>query len=126
VRHTVYRRLAYGVRFPATGWVATDRRDTMRKYLYLITEHEEPERIGKCKITDRPFTTVEKDSEGPLTVFSPEENFIDVGKVVGLGYADFESESAFEEQVGDVIRKKMLEVDEQWLEKAGVEYGSDD
>jgi len=97
---------------------------SMRKYLYLITEHEEEERVGLCNVTDRPFTDAEKNSEGTLSVFNRETgDFRDVGKLVGLGYADFDSESTYESEIGDVIDRKLSEVDEGWLEKAGLEGG---
>jgi len=102
---------------------------TVRKHLYLVTEHKEEDRIGGVSVFDSRMTRPLKNEEGPITVLDDDkEDFSDVGKKVGLGYHDFESEEAFEEQAAEVMQKKIREVDRKWAEKAGVEdiaYGED-
>lgn len=94
----------------------------MRKYLYLITEHEHEDRVGCASILDQPLSRPEKNQEGPLTVFDRDaEDYRDVGKQVGLGYADFDSEEDYNERISAVLKRKLGEVDAEWLEKAGLE-----
>lgn len=103
-------------------WVATDASDRMRKYLYLVTEHDETERVGGCKIMDQQMSRPLKNEEGDITVLDREKGgFEQVGRMVGMGYADFEDEQDYEERIGDVIQEKLTEIDATHLEKAGVE-----
>jgi hypothetical protein len=95
---------------------------SVRKHLYLITEHEQEDRIGGVSIMDNRMSRPEKNQEGPVTVFDEDEgDFREVGAKVHLGYADFESEDVYEDRIGDVIREKLAEVDQRWLEKAGLD-----
>jgi hypothetical protein len=94
----------------------------MRKYLYLVTEHEESDLVGTMQIVDKRFELPEKNEEGPYTVFDHgKQEFRDLGKKVGCGYADFADEEDYENRIGDVIQKKIREIDQKWLNKAGVE-----
>lgn len=96
----------------------------MRKHLYLITEHENEDRVGGVAIYDTRFSTPTKNEEGPITVLDEEiEGFREVGKKVGLGYHDFESEEEAEDNEvwKQVIDAKLAEIDARWLEKAGIE-----
>lgn len=94
----------------------------MRKHLYLVTEHEESERVGCVSIMDSPMSRPTKNNEGPITIIDEDqEDFRKVGKKVGLGYHDFESEDDYEERAAEVLQAKIREVDRAWAEKAGVE-----
>jgi len=92
-----------------------------RKHFYLITEHEEQDRVGCVSVFESRMSQPLKNEEGPITVLDDDkEGFRDVGKKVGLGYADFPDEETYEEQAAEVMQDKIREVDEQWAEKAGV------
>jgi hypothetical protein len=94
----------------------------VRKHLFLVTEHEEDDRVGGVSVFDKPTMRPEKNEEAPITRFNEDKtDFIDVGMKVGLGYHDFESEQDFEERAADVMQMKIREVDRKWAEKAGVE-----
>jgi len=100
----------------------------MRKHLYLITEHENEDRVGGVAIYDTRFSTPTKNEEGPITVLDKgAEGFREVGKKVGLGYHDFESEKAAEDDDiwYDVIQEKLRDIDDRWIEKAGIELDSE-
>jgi hypothetical protein len=97
---------------------------TVRKYFYLVTEHEEEDRVGGVSIMDSRMSRPLKNEEGPITVLDDDkEGFRDVGKKVGMGYYDFESEQAYEnnENCVEVMKQKLSEIDEKWLRKAGLE-----
>jgi len=92
----------------------------MRKHFYLITEHEDDERVGLIGITDKQFSRVLKNEESPIHVLDEEEEgFRIVGKRVGMGYVDFEDEDDYDDRVGEATRQKLGEIDEEWLDKAG-------
>lgn len=94
----------------------------VRKHFYLITEHDKEDRVGGVSVMGSRLSRPEKNEEGPVTVLDEEKRgFSEIGKQVHLGYADFEDEDDYEDRVGDVIRKKLAEVDRRWLEKAGLE-----
>lgn len=94
----------------------------MRKHLYLITEHENDDLVGTCKITDQRFSHPLKNEEGDITVLDENsEGFEDVGRMVGMGYADFEDEDDYEARVADVIQQKLGDIDAEHLEKAGLD-----
>ena len=93
----------------------------MRKHFYLITEHENEDRVGGVSVYDSPMRDALKDQEGRITVFDKENGeFNDVGKKVGLGYHDFDDEADYEARVGDVLVEKIQEVDRKWAERANV------
>jgi len=93
----------------------------VRKHFYLITEHEQDDRVGGVSITDSRLSRCLKNEQGPITVLDEEQkDFREIGKQVGLGYHDFESEDEYDEQAVEVMQAKIREVDEQWAEKAGV------
>jgi hypothetical protein len=94
----------------------------MRKHLYLITEHKEEDRVGLISAMDSRMSRPLKNEEGPITVLDEEkQGFRDVGKKVGMGYADFEDEEEMEERFPEVIKDKLADLDERWLRKAGHE-----
>lgn len=93
----------------------------MRKHLYLITEHENEEWVGNVNIMNSRLTRVVKNEEGPIQTFDKETGEFDtVGRQVGLGYVDFDSEEDFEDNISEAIRFKLAGVDYSHLEKAGV------
>jgi hypothetical protein len=97
---------------------------TVRKHFYLVTEHEDEDRVGGVSIMDSRMSRPLKNKEGPITVLDEDKDgFRDVGKKVGMGYYDFESEDAYEddEQCVEVMKQKLAEIDEQWLRKAGLD-----
>jgi hypothetical protein len=96
----------------------------VRKHFYLITEHEKDDRVGGVSIMNSQLSRPLKNQEGPVTVLDDEiEDFREVGKQVGLGYYDFEHESRYEDNdhLVSVMKKKLAEIDEHWLRKAGLE-----
>ena len=103
----------------------------MRKHFYLITAHENTDRVGGISIFDSRHSRSLKNEEEPITVLDEEsEGFREVGRNVYLGYHDFESESEYddEEFVGKIITHKIRSVDREWAAKAGVEsqaYGEE-
>lgn len=98
--------------------------ETVRKYFYLITEHEEADRVGGVSIMDTPMSRPLKNEEGPITILDEEkEGFRRVGKKVGMGYYDFKSEARYEDndRCVEVMKQKLAEIDEEWLHKAGLD-----
>jgi hypothetical protein len=94
----------------------------MRKHLYLITEHEEQDRVGGISITDSRLSRASKNDETPIHQIDHEkEDFVVVGKQVALGYVDFDDEDDYEDRISDEIKRKLAEVDRSHLEKAGLE-----
>jgi len=94
----------------------------MRKYFFLVTEHEDDEKVGCVHVYDSPKQRPLKGDEDTITVLDDDkEGFRDVGKQVKLGYADFEDEDDFEGGASEVMQSKIREVDREWAVKAGVE-----
>lgn len=99
----------------------------MRKHLYLITEHEDSDKVGLLKTTDTRLTGAKKNEERVIQTLDREA--IERGeitdddrgeyKVVGLGYHDFEDGDDYEETIGNVVQEKLSEIDTEHLEKAG-------
>lgn len=91
----------------------------VRKHIYLITEHRDEEKVGLFKITDTRLQDARKNEERRTKALDREnEAFFDY-KVVGLGYVDFDNEEDYKENAVDEIERKMAEIDEEHLEKAG-------
>ncbi len=96
---------------------------SVRKYLYLVTEHEEEDRVGGISVMDSQMSRPTKNNEAPIRIIDEEkEDFRIVGKKVGMGYHDFESEDAYDDndRFVEVVEKKLGEIDEEWLDKADV------
>lgn len=94
----------------------------MRKHFYLVTAHEQEERVGGVSVMDSRLSRPEKNAEGPITILDKEaEGFRQVGKQVGLGYHDFASEDEYEDRAAEVMQAKVRDVDRKWAEKAGIE-----
>jgi len=94
----------------------------MRKHLYLITEHENEDRVGLIAVRDKRFARSKKNESETITVLDEDERgFRDVGQNVYLGYHDFDDEEDYEERFGEVARQKLTEVDQAHVEKAGID-----
>lgn len=98
----------------------------MRKYLHLITEHDDPDMVGLVKLTDSPIAHAKKNEERVIHTLDVEA--LDAGEMdlseyqcVGLGYADFEDEDDYRERAPDVLRQKFAEIDGAYLEKVGLD-----
>jgi hypothetical protein len=97
---------------------------SVRKHLYLITDHEDEARVGGVSIMDSPLSRPLKNQEGPITVLDEEESdFRQVGTQVGMGYHDFQSEAAYNDndRCSEVLKRKLSEIDTKWVEKAGLD-----
>jgi len=97
---------------------------TVRKHFYLITEHENDERVGGVSIMNSRLSRPLKNQEGPITVLDEDKkDFREVGKQVGMGYYDFESEAQYEDNGNcvSVMKQKLAEIDEEWVRKAGLD-----
>jgi len=93
----------------------------VRRHLYLITDHPNEYYIGKVEPREKAYTRTEKNVERPVDTLN-----IDTGErctisVVGLGYHDFDDRDDYEESFKPVVDRKLREVDQQHLDKAGVE-----
>lgn len=101
----------------------------MRKHLYLITEHPDEDLVGQIKVTESRLDMARKNQERVIQALSGEA--IERGeitdedryeyKVVGLGYADFEDEAAYQLCLPATIKDKLAEIDPDHLRKAGVD-----
>lgn len=93
-----------------------------RKHLYLITEHEDEERVGGVSFADKRLSRSSKNEETPIHKFDEEAgDFVVAGKRVSLGYVDFEDEEDYEENALEAMTRKLAEIDEEHLEKAGLD-----
>lgn len=93
----------------------------MRKHFYLITEHDDTERVSQVEITDTRLDTAEKNTETAIQTINKQTGFATKGTRVGMGYADFVDEDEYKNEVGDVIHQKLVEIDAMHLEKAGLD-----
>lgn len=94
----------------------------MRRYLYLITEHPDEDRVGKIIVANSPrMTSAEKNKEGVCQKRDLETEDTWRFHEVGLGYADFEDEADYEERASNVIDQKLREIDAEYLEKAEID-----
>jgi len=105
---------------PASTRVIADG-GRVRRHLYLITEHEEDDRVGSVKCTSTRITNSKKNEERPIRTFEPDDGFYIAGKQVALGYVDFEDEDDMEENFGDEAKRKLADIDAKWLDKAGMD-----
>jgi len=94
---------------------------SVRKYLSLIVDHDNPDHVGRIKLYESPKARLEKNSVSPIQKFDKKaKDFYAAGKEVGLGYHDFEDESEINETFNSVVNNKLLEIDEKWLEQAEI------
>lgn len=97
----------------------------MRKHLKLITDDErEDEVIGNTVFTDSQSPTVEKNVE--RVQFMRDWSDGNPGEtwdrwVVGMGYVDFDDEDDYEARAADEMQRKLGEIDDEHLRKAGIE-----
>ena len=96
----------------------------MRKHLSLIIEHDDEERVGGVSFYETRKAGLSKNDPTPIQKYDEEAgDFYVAGKEVSLGYVDFEDEQQYQdnEYVAGEIRRKLREVDREWVERAGVE-----
>lgn len=98
----------------------TTQRPAVRKHLYLITENEDEEIVGSVKELETPLATGEKNVETKSQTYE-DGQFWTVGKHVGLGYVDFATEEEYQDEIHDEIIRKLGEIDQKWLKKAGLD-----
>jgi len=96
--------------------------ERVRKHLSLITEHPDEEKVGNVEASERQKDRVTKNSEGVVDYRN-----VKTGKAweemhVGLGYHDFESEQEYNdnERFVEVVSEKLAQIDDEHLEKAGL------
>lgn len=96
---------------------------SVRKWLYLVTDHPDDELVGKVRATDTRYVRAKKNENRPI-----DRRNLDTGEtyeewVVGLGYHDFASQQAWEddERFVEVIEQKLAEIDTDHLEAAGLD-----
>jgi hypothetical protein len=93
----------------------------VRKHFYLVTEDDDPERVGAIMTTDSRRTRPNKNEEAPTHRIDEDAGDIEErGKLVGMGYEDFEDEDDLDARIEGVIKNKLGDIDDEWLEKAGV------
>lgn len=94
-----------------------------RQHLYLVTDHPDEEHIGRVEFAPEPHLTVEKNDEGAVHIRNMESGDSYKYLCVGMGFHDFDSEEASNDPdvCLEVIQEKMEDLDDEWLEKAGVE-----
>lgn len=94
-----------------------------RKHLYLVTDHPDEETIGRVEFAPKQHLNVEKNEEGTIHIRNVETDESYEYQCVGMGFHDFESEEQADDPDAalEVIQEKMDDLDEEWLEKAGVE-----
>jgi hypothetical protein len=76
------------------------------------------------KFTDTRLSRGKKNEETPITTLDEDKGgFVHIGKQVHAGYYDFESEQEYNDAdiVADVIEEKLSEINDEWLDKAGVD-----
>lgn len=98
----------------------------MRKHLKLITEDEkEEDLVGNVVFTESQSPTVEKNVERMQRMRNWETDETWGRWVVGMGYVDFEDEDDYDDRIGEAADRKLREIDERHLEKAGVDLDGD-
>jgi hypothetical protein len=94
----------------------------MRRHFYLITGNGRNEdRVGGVSIDSTRRPRAKKNEERVS-----DKRDLDTGETweewyVSLGYYDFEDEDDYEENGWDVVQEKLAEIDEEHLEKAGLD-----
>jgi hypothetical protein len=88
--------------------------------MYLITEHENPKKVGNVHFTDTKRSWPDKNKAGDIQVFKNGDYQV-VGTQVCLGFHDFDSEENYNnpDVVQEVVEKKFAEIDDSFLEEAG-------
>lgn len=96
--------------------------ESVRRHLYLITEHEDDSEVGGVMVSKRKDLWPEKNREGDILKCDEEaQENISVGKKVCLGFHDFEGEHTIPEELPEVVDRKIGEIDSKWVEKAGID-----
>lgn len=92
-----------------------------RLHLYLVTSHPNEEYVGLVESREQPYAVAEKNVERRVDKRNVETNEGFVMKVVGLGYHDFESPDPDPDHFSRVTKRKLAEIDDEYLEQAGVD-----
>ena len=94
----------------------------MRRYFYLITDNERyPDRVGGVSTDSMRRPQAAKNEERISRKRDIETGETWKEHYVSLGHYDFEDESDYENNVGDVIKQKLAEIDESHLEGVGID-----
>lgn len=100
---------------------ASSQETATRKHMALITEHDDRDRVGLIKSTEKRLSRWTKNGESPIMTFNEGAGeFETVGKEVHLGYVDFDGEPNNEE-FAEAVQKKLGEIDQRHREKAGID-----
>jgi hypothetical protein len=88
--------------------------------MYLITEHENENKVGNVVFTDKKRAWPEKNKSGDIQVHR-DGDFETVGEQVCLGFHDFEGEPEFNDPnvVQSAIEQKFQSIDDEFLVAAG-------
>lgn len=93
----------------------------MRKHFYLITEHENEDRVGAIMTMDSRRSRPTKNNEAPSHRFNEDTgDFEQHAMLVGMGYEDFDDEDDLDARIKSVIKSKLGDLDGKWLVKADV------
>jgi len=103
------------------GGVDQSENETHRQHLYLITSHPNEKYVGLVESREKPYVVAEKNAERRVDKRDLESGEGFTMKVVGLGYHDFESKDPDPDHFSRVSKQKLAEIDDEILEKAGVE-----
>ncbi|MFD1527316.1 hypothetical protein [Halolamina salina] len=103
------------------GGVDKSEDEGNRLHLYLVTSHPKEEYVGLVESREQPYAVAEKNVERRVDKRNVETNEGFVMKVVGLGYHDFESSDPDPDHFSRVTKRKLAEIDDEYLEQAGVD-----
>lgn len=94
----------------------------MRKHLYLVVEDDNyPDREGGVQILDSRLTPSSKNEQTVHHMRNFETGEEWTKTLVSMGYVDFADEDEYEDNIGDAIKRKLAEIDEQHLRDAGLD-----
>lgn len=93
-----------------------------RKYLFLVIEAPDEDMVGRTRIDHKqPMTSAEKNTVGVREKRDMNTGETWTEREVGLGYADFDSEADYKENIADVVHEKLNEIDAEHIEAAGLD-----
>jgi hypothetical protein len=95
--------------------------ETMRKYLYLITDHPDSDLVGNVEFAEKPALAAEKNTETARDKRNRRTGEEWTEMIVSLGHADFDSQEDYESRMADVAESKLKEIDDDHLRKAGID-----
>jgi len=95
--------------------------ESHRKHLYLITSYPDEKYEGLVESRDKPYALAAKNEERPIEKRNLDANEGFTMKVVGLGYHDFEFADPDPDHVSRISKRKLAEIDDRWLQAAGID-----